>query len=128
VAAADRQGRSCATLQWARAADVGPRNQRPRHRARRGRGKVGQFDPPPHHSGRRAHHGRRQAARKGIGLLVFNHSRPGGHDYDASGAMVVGRFFWDTEIYNEVWSQVAADRYSDCTITVTVGPIFQRYR
>jgi hypothetical protein len=60
---------------------------------------------------------------EGIGLFVFNHSRPGGHDYDDLDAMVVGWFFLDTDLYNEVWSQVAADRYSDCTVTVTIGPI-----
>jgi hypothetical protein len=31
--------------------------------------------------------------------------------------------FLDADIYNEVWSQVAADRYTDCTVTVTIGPI-----
>jgi hypothetical protein len=60
---------------------------------------------------------------EGIGLLVFNEERPGGHDQDASDAMVVGWFFLDADIYKEVWSQVAADRYTDCTVTVTIGPI-----
>jgi hypothetical protein len=59
----------------------------------------------------------------GIGLFVFNEKRPGGVDYGSTDAMVIGWFFLDKDLYDEVWSQVAADRYSSCHITVTVSPI-----
>jgi hypothetical protein len=60
---------------------------------------------------------------EGIGVFVFNEKRPGGDDYDSMDAMVVGWFFLDSDLYSEVWSQVAADRYSRCSVTVTVGPV-----
>ena len=60
---------------------------------------------------------------EGIGLFVFNDARPGGYDYDASDAMVTGWFFLDSNLYNDVWSQVSVGRHSDCSVTVTVGPV-----
>jgi hypothetical protein len=62
----------------------------------------------------------------GIGLFVFNENRPEGVDYGSTDAMVVGWFFLDKDLYDEVWSQVAADRYSTCSVTVTVGPVASR--
>ena len=59
----------------------------------------------------------------GIGLFVFNERRPGGDDYGPEDAMVMGWFFLESDLYSELWSQVAADRYSSCSITVTVGPV-----
>jgi hypothetical protein len=59
----------------------------------------------------------------GIGLFVFREKRPGGHDYDATDATVGGWFFLDSDLFNEVWSQVAADSYSTCSVIVTVGPV-----
>jgi hypothetical protein len=64
-----------------------------------------------------------QSFEGGIGLFVFNEKQPGGDDYGPQDAMVIGWFFLDTNLYNELWSQVAADRYSSCSITVTVGPV-----
>jgi hypothetical protein len=59
----------------------------------------------------------------GIGLFVFNEKRPGGVDYASTDTMIAGWFFLDSDLYNELWSQVAVDRYSSCTVTVTVGPV-----
>ena len=64
-----------------------------------------------------------QPLEDGIGLFVFNEKRPGGDDYGPTDAMVIGWFFLDSDLFNEVWSQVAADRYSTCSVTVTVGPV-----
>jgi hypothetical protein len=60
---------------------------------------------------------------EGIGLFVFNDARPGGYDYDASDAMVAGWFFLEANLYNDVWSQVSVGRHSDCSVTVTIGPV-----
>jgi hypothetical protein len=62
----------------------------------------------------------------GIGLFVFNERRPAGVDYGSTDAMVVGWFFLDSDLYNEVWTQTAADSYSSCSVTVTVGPVASR--
>jgi hypothetical protein len=62
----------------------------------------------------------------GLGIFVFNEKRPGGVDYDSTDATVVGWFFLESELYSELWSQVAADRYSSCYVVVTVGPITSR--
>ncbi|MDE5446527.1 hypothetical protein GWG65_35230 [Bradyrhizobium sp. CSA207] len=59
----------------------------------------------------------------GIGSFVFIERQRGGYDYGPMEAMVNGRFFLDSDLYNELWSQVAADCYSNCTITATVGPV-----
>lgn len=59
----------------------------------------------------------------GIGVFVFNEKRPGGVDYGSTDAMVVGWFFLERDLYSELWSQIAADRYSNCYVTVTVGPV-----
>ena len=60
---------------------------------------------------------------EGIGLFVFNEKQPGGVDYGPTDAAVVGWFFLDSDLYSELWSQVAGDQYSSCSITVTVGPV-----
>jgi hypothetical protein len=59
----------------------------------------------------------------GIGSFVFNERHPARDDHGPIEAMVIGQFFLDANLYNELWSQVAADRYSNCAITVTVGPV-----
>jgi hypothetical protein len=62
----------------------------------------------------------------GIGLFVFNEKLPAGVDHGSMDATVVGWFFLDTDLFNEVWSQVADDRYSTCSVTVTVGAGFSK--
>jgi hypothetical protein len=62
----------------------------------------------------------------GIGLFVFREKRPAGDDYDATDATVGGWFFLDSDLFNEVWSQVSVGRYSTCSITVTIGPVASR--
>lgn len=32
----------------------------------------------------------------------------------------------ESDLFNEVWSQVVSDRYSSCIVTITIGPVASR--